>query len=307
MKLTDAIEGFFLEKRLRFSKRTVEGYRYHLAYFVTFLGDVEFETVTADDVRRYLDWLHRTRGLSKRSVHDSWVVLSSLWTWGEGEGFVVHIIRKKVGQPEYTERAIEIFTKDEMRRLVKAVGQPRTWTSSKGKVVVAERLCIERDKAIVLTLLDSGLRASELCALIVGDYDSQRGRLHVRHGKGDKARFVFLGDRSRKAIWRYLVTRPRAKAGEPLFATASGAHLDRNNLRHMLERNGKAAGVENVHPHRFRHTFAVEFLRNGGNVFELQQVLGHEQLSTVQRYVKLAEIDLESAGKRGSPADNWKL
>ena len=87
----------------------------------------------------------------------------------------------------------------------------------------------------------------------------------------------------------------------------SGSHLDRNNLRHMLSRNGKVAGVANVHPHRFRHTFAVEFLRNGGNVFELQQVLGHEQLSTVQRYVRLAEIDLESAGRRGSPADNWKL
>ena len=207
MKLTDAIEGFFLEKRLRFSKRTIEGYRYHLAYFVTFLGDVEFGGITSDDVRRFLDWLHTERGLSKRSVHDSWIVLSSLWTWGEGEGFVVHIIRRKVGQPEFTEKAIEIFTRDQVKQLVKAVSQLRTWTTSTGKVVTAGRPCVERDKAIVLTLLDSGIRASELCALTVGDYDTTRGRLHIRHGKGDKGRFVFLGDRTRKAIWRYLVTR----------------------------------------------------------------------------------------------------
>ena len=141
----------------------------------------------------------------------------------------------------------------------------------------------------------------------MGDYEAERGRLHIRHGKGDKGRFVFLGDRARKAVWRYLVNRPGAKAGQPLFATGSGGAIERNNLRHTLNRIAKAAGVDGVHPHRFRHTFAVEFLRNGGNVFELQQALGHEQLTTVQRYVRLAEVDLESAGKRGSPADNWRL
>lgn len=307
MKLITAVEGFFLEKRLRFSKRTVEGYHYHLDYFMGFMGNVEFEAIQSDDVRRFLEWLHVKKGLSKRTVHDAWVVLSSLWTWAENELGTVHIIRRKIGRPEYTERAIEVFTKDQIKALMQAVGRSKDWQTRKGKTTNSRRPCAERDKAILLVLLDCGLRASELCALTVRDYEAERGRVHIQHGKGDKGRFAFLGDRTRKAIWRYMATRPGAKADEPLFAAGSGSHLDRNNLRHTLTRIGAVAGVAGVHPHRFRHTFAVEFLRNGGNVFELQQILGHEQLATVQRYVRLAEVDLESAGRRGSPADNWKL
>lgn len=307
MKLTDAIQGYFLEKRSRFSKRTLGSYRYWLSYFVGFMGDVDFETITSNDVRRFLAWLEDDKGLSRRSVHDGWVVLSSLWSWAETELETPHIIRHKVKRPEFTQRAIEIFTQAQVKAILRAVGQPRTWQTSTGKTVRAARPCLERDRAIILVLLDSGIRASELCALTVGDYETERGRLHIRHGKGDKGRFIFLGDRARKAIWRYMATRPGARATDPLFATVSNNHIDRHNLRHMLEVNGKIAGVPNVHPHRFRHTMAVEFLRNGGNVFELQQILGHAQLSTVQIYVRLAEIDLETAGRRGSPADAWKL
>jgi site-specific recombinase XerD len=65
--------------------------------------------------------------------------------------------------------------------------------------------------------------------------------------------------------------------------------------------------VEGVHPHRFRHTFAIWFLRNGGNPLELQRILGHEKLETVLVYVRLAEVDIERAAKSASPVDGWKL
>lgn len=75
----------------------------------------------------------------------------------------------------------------------------------------------------------------------------------------------------------------------------------------MLIRLGVKAGVQDCHPHRFRHTFAVNFLRNGGNAFELQMALGHTTLETVQTYLSLAQTDLDAAHRKASPVENWQL
>lgn len=83
--------------------------------------------------------------------------------------------------------------------------------------------------------------------------------------------------------------------------------LTRQGILLLVKRLGQKEGIKNVHPHRFRHTFAVQFLHNGGNVFELQQLLGHTNLDMVKRYVKIAQMDLEVVARKASPADNWKL
>lgn len=307
MKLSVVIEGFFLDRRSQLSPRTAGNYEYHFAYLAEFIGgDTEFTAITTKRIKRYLEWLRNEKGLSRRTAHDSWIACSSLWTWAADELETAHIIRGKIAAPAFTEKEIDPFTKDEVKAIVGAIDHSNEWESRKGKKATSRRPTAARDRAIIATLLDSGIRASECCDLLISDYDQLRGRLNIRHGKGDKQRFVFLGDRSRKAIWKYLSERQGAKPTEPLFATQTGTRLDRNNLRHLLKNIAERAGVENCHPHRFRHTFAIMFLRNGGNVFELQKILGHTDLKTVQRYAKLAEIDIEAARGR-SPVDNWKV
>jgi len=150
------------------------------------------------------------------------------------------------------------------------------------------------------------LRASELCDLTIGDCEVERGRLHVAHGKMDKERFVTVGNRTRRALWRYLVTRGDVRPADPLFLTSRGTGLQRNSLSQMLQRIGDRAGVPHTHAHRFRHTFAITFLRNGGDLLTLQQLLGHESLAMVKNYVKLAGADIDRAA-RHSPADGWHL
>jgi integrase/recombinase XerD len=181
------------------------------------------------------------------------------------------------------------------------------WTSSKRLPAQSARPTGNRDRAILITLLDTGLRASELCKLTVKDYDPKTGRIGVKQGKGKKDRTVYLGTAARRVVWRYLADRPNAKPGEPLFATRELTHLDRDNLRHLIERTAERAGVEHANVHRFRHTFAINFLRNGGNLLELQRLLGHERLDTLHIYVQLAQSDLRAAQTMASPADNWKL
>jgi site-specific recombinase XerD len=113
--------------------------------------------------------------------------------------------------------------------------------------------------------------------------------------------------RAQKAIWRYVLERDRVRPADPLFASKTENAMERNNVRHTLAIIGNNAGVEDVHPHRFRHTFAIEFLHNGGNVFELKKILGHEKLATVEVYLGLANVDIQRAQQANSPADNWKL
>jgi integrase/recombinase XerD len=163
-----------------------------------------------------------------------------------------------------------------------------------------------------LLLLDTGLRSSELCALNLGDVDLKSGKILVRGGeaggaKGGKGRTVYLGAAARRAVWRYLVTRDdKTDERAPLFS-AGLRHLTRDALRHLVGRLGHAADVKDAHPHRFRHTFAITYLRWGGDVFTLQRLLGHGSLDMVQYYARLAQVDLEQAHRRASPVDNWQL
>lgn len=304
MKMSTTLEGYWLDRRRDFSKHTVTRYKNVFAYLMAFLDDVEFNDITTKDVKRFLAHLEDNKAYSRRSVHDALVCLSSLWTWAEKELGTPHIIRGKIAPIKYTEPVIEPFTQAEIKALLTGADYGKQWTRN-GKRIRSKRRTADRDRAIILVLLDTGIRAQELCDLTIADYDQKRGRLHIRHGKGDKARAVFLGDRSRKAIWRHMAERD-VKPAEPLFASRSGRHLQRDNMRQALQRIAAGAGVENVYPHRFRHTFAINFLRNGGNVLVLQALLGHEDIKTVQIYVRLAELDLEQSQKH-SPVDNWKL
>lgn len=83
--------------------------------------------------------------------------------------------------------------------------------------------------------------------------------------------------------------------------------MTRDNLLNLVVRIAKRAGVRGANVHRFRHTFAIQFLRNGGSVLALQDALGHERMETVRIYAKLAEVDLQAMQRAASPADGWEL
>jgi len=113
---------------------------------------------------------------------------------------------------------------------------------------------------------------------------------------------VFLGKTARRALWRYLVDREDGKdPSAPLFTDRYDHPMNKNSLRQAIARLGKNAGVKKCHPHRFRHTFSITYLRSGGDVFTLQALLGHSTLDMVKHYARIAEIDVEQAHRRASP------
>ena len=128
-------------------------------------------------------------------------------------------------------------------------------------------------------------------------------------GKGSKERFVYIGKKSKKAVWKYIsLARSEPIPGfDYLFLSFDGRQLKNRRVAYILTALGNRVGIKSVHAHRFRRTAAVQFIRNGGNIFALQQLLGHESLEMVRRYVELASKDVENAFKNSSPVDRWDL
>jgi integrase/recombinase XerD len=93
----------------------------------------------------------------------------------------------------------------------------------------------------------------------------------------------------------------------PLFIGKFGRPFNRDALRQVIKALGDKAGVNRIYPHRFRHTFAINYLRGNGDLFSLQILLGHSMLGMVKHYARLAEVDVERAHALASPADNWRL
>jgi integrase/recombinase XerD len=170
-----------------------------------------------------------------------------------------------------------------------------------------------RDQAIILTLLDTGLRAMELFKLVIRNVDQKTGRVEVKHGvigvaKGGKGRTVYLGKVARRTLWRYLAEREDASDPDaPVFMAQNGRLFNPNSLLQLIQGIADRSEVKNAYPHKFSYTFAITYLRSGGDIFTLQSLLGHASLEMVVHYAQITELDVEQAHRKASSADNWRL
>ena len=323
LPLSKALNGFTITKQAEgLSPRTVNSYLECLSKWVEHTGDRDISQVTGPQISSYLAWLrtdyqpHRfggkTHPLSAKTIRNVWIALSSFFHWAERE-LAVPFPMAQVRAPHPPRPSIPALTREEVARMLKACTYTRATVSATRRSFVTRRPSANRDTALILVLLDTGIRASELCALKIEDVDLATGRVEIRHGlqggaKGGKGRTIYLGKASRRALWRYLAGRDDGQDGEaPLFVTSSGRLMRPSILRHLLTRLGEKAGVFKAYPHKFRHTFAITYLRSGGDVFTLQQILGHSSLDTVRLYARIAQSDVAQAHRRASPVDNWRL
>ena len=166
--------------------------------------------------------------------------------------------------------------------------------------------CPKRDTALVYFLLDTGVRAAELCGLKLSDVKLSRGVATVM-GKGRKERDVCFDVDTRRVLVAYLKSSP-CEEEEFVFRSQGGnlqgQGMTPSGITQIIQRLGKAAGIadKRCSAHTFRHTFATEFIKNGGSAKALQMLLGHEDLQMTMRYVTLAQSDVESQHRHYSPA-----
>jgi integrase/recombinase XerD len=291
--------------------------------WIEYSGELDIGAVTAQQIRAYITFLlteytprritgHNDIKLSPKTVRNAWITLSAFFRWA-AEEFNIPSPMKTVPAPKFTNKPVEAFTREEVEAMIKACDTSKEAQTDRRRKFTMQRTTGLRDRAIIMVLLDTGLRASELTGLTIGDVDTKTGKVTVRHGieghaKGRKGRFVYLGKAARRTLWRYLASREDSgNPDAPLFLGRFGSPLGRNALRQLISTLGTKAGVKNAHPHRFRHTFAITYLRSGGDLFTLQRLLGHSSLDMVQIYAKVAEIDAERVHQKASPADNWHM
>jgi site-specific recombinase XerD len=161
-----------------------------------------------------------------------------------------------------------------------------------------------RDKAIIMVMLDTGMRASETLSLNITDFDGL-GELQVRNGKGGKSRTVFLSEKTRRALRQYL--RTRKDQNPALWINHFKARLHYEGLRGIFQRLAKQAGLEDTpKAHGFRRAYALESLRAGCDLITLQRTLGHSDLGVLRQYLKLTNADLQATHARTSPVDRLK-
>lgn len=317
LTLAQAIEGFLLEKQAqRLSPYTIKDYTVAFRKLQAFLGDPVFASITLDQMRAFMADLGKPRQpdgiaprpvmvLSKKTMLNVHTALSALWTWAVTEGLTKRHLLHEIPRPE--KRAVTPFTEQDIKTLLAACDRSKPYERPGKKTSDHGRATGLRDRAIILLLLDTGIRASELSDMQIQQVDIKNKRIRVM-GKGSKERMLPISPTTTKAVWRYLSTQRKDEAvDQPLFLTLVGRAVTRTGLLQLLNSLGERAGVPNCHPHRFRHTFAVNFLRNGGNAYELQMSLGHSTLEMVKTYLSLSEADLENAHKRASPVEKWRL
>ena len=163
-----------------------------------------------------------------------------------------------------------------------------------------------RDRAMIALMLDTGLRVSEVLSLEVSRIDWVNCSATVM-GKGRKERMVPFSARTGQVLLEYTRERAKKPALDPqFFLGRTGRRLERTKVRKLVVRYGKTAGIEGVRvsPHTLRHTFAVMYVRNGGDSFSLQEILGHSTLEMTRRYVHLARHDVAEQHKKYSPMES---
>jgi len=316
--LSKAIEVFLIARLSdSYSKATISQYKWALDRFVN-QEDKSLSHITTADIRRFLAYLQtdyqpvRPGGnaapLGSASIFAAWKAIRAFYKWASPE-LGIENPSAKIPPPKHMSAVIIPLSQEEIKLLLRACEKLKTTTTDKRQSYTMTRPTASRDRAILLTLLDTGLRVGELCRLKVSDCNLRTGEIVVNpigSGVKSRARVVPLGASSRKAISLYLAL-DNTDENAPLFQKDEGGFMDRGNVLHSLVGLGKRAGVRNVHPHRVRHTFAIQYLRNGGDVFSLQRILGHTTLTMTQHYLALANADDAEAHRRASPVDMWKL
>lgn len=314
-ELARLIQGYRLcAKTEGKSDKTIAIVANSVSYFENFLRSEGLPTdvtqIGSREIRAFILYLQQKRcfsghplnktqerGLSGHTINCYLRSIRVFWSWLVSEEIIEANPLARLKIPKPPKKVITTFSDRQLEQLLNGIDT----STAEGY----------RDQAIILTLLDTALRVSELVNIRLDDLWLEEGLIKVM-GKGGKERFVPIGKSIQRILWRY-INRYRAEPVTPncdfLFLTTHGRPMTKDRIDKKMSRYGEKAGIRGVRcsPHTLRHTAAIRFLRNGGDVFSLQRMLGHSTLEMTRRYCELADVDVKRAHATASPVDNLGL
>ncbi len=261
------------------SAHTLRAYGNDLAQFAAYAGDADLRSLDHVRIRGFLSHLYE-RGLSKTSVARALAALRSLYRWLAREGLADQNPAALVSTPKLPKRLPRVPTIEEMNTVLD------------GDMPAAAPFP-ERDRAILELLYSCGIRNSELIGINLDDIRWSGEAILIR-GKGRKERYVPFGDSAGAALAAYVPARQkllaeRKKSTPALLINQRGGRLTTRSVGRIVKRIAVAKGLSpDVHPHTLRHAFGTHMLEEGADLRAIQELLGHERLSTTQRYTQLS-------------------
>ena len=290
------------------TEKTVQWYNLSLHLFNEFLKKNNHSTLLRDLdlelIRTYILYLqkrpkfeghpfipNRDERLSPVSIENHVRALKGFFNWLHKEGYTEEAVLARLKSPEVPRVLIEPLNDVELAAIFSALD---AHTSSGA-----------RDVCVATLMLDTGIRATEAITAQAKDVHIEDGYLKVM-GNGQKERIVPFGSASQRSLLKYFYhfrADPVHQGIGNFFLTLDGYPMSYNALRLVMKRLAARSGVEHLHAHLLRHTFAVNYLVNGGDLFTLQQILGHTTLEMVRRYVALSNAHVMTQHKRFSPVD----
>ena len=262
------------------SAHTLRAYGNELRRFAEYLGpEARWKGIDHITIRGYLSHLH-SEGLSKVSVARALAALRSMYKWLAREGVVEQNPAKLVATPRLPKKLPRVPTMEEINGLL-------------NREMPENAAFPERDRAIFELLYGCGLRNSELVGTELGDIEEANGVILVR-GKGKKQRYVPLEGAAAEALKAYRQARQQVlnatgKSSRRLFINRRGGQLTTRSVGRIVKQIAVARGLPpDIHPHTLRHAFGTHMLTEGADLRAIQELLGHERLSTTQKYTQLS-------------------
>ncbi len=272
-----ATEQFLASLRQRnASAHTVKAYRGDLEVFSTHIGKRDLKSVDHIAIRGFLSHLYDS-GLGKTSVARSLAAVRSLYRWLAQEGMVEQNPASLVSTPKLSKKLPRVPTIEEMNGVLDGT-MPEVASFP------------ERDQLLFELLYGCGIRNSELVGINLDDIRLSNEAILIR-GKGKKERYVPFGDSVKSALAFYLPLRRSLlkKTSPALLINRRGGRLTTRSVGRIIKKIAVAKGLSpDVHPHTLRHAFGTHMLEEGADLRAIQEMLGHERLSTTQRYTQLS-------------------
>lgn len=278
------------------SKRTAEVYNAALRNLSAYCADIDtelaWETLDADVVRGWLA-AQMGRGVQARTIGPLLAAVRSFYRYLLREGVVTVDPVHKLSPPKCPKTLPQFLKKKEVEALLNDVQYPDTYEGA-------------RDRAIMVMLCTTGIRAAEILGMSVGDFSLDECQLKVT-GKRNKQRIIPFGLRLKEALTAYLPHREHFLARQEtpvtaLFLNKRGRPMRYNELRKVVRTIlGSVTSLKKRSPHVLRHTFATTMLDNGGDLEAIQQLLGHESVATTEIYTHTSFAELREQYAKAHP------
>ena len=260
------------------SQKTIDRYVYIIGRFMAQAG-VSTRRVTVYHLRSYLA-AEKDRGISDSTLEGYRAVFSSYFNWLWRESLIDRNPCANLGTIKCAKKEKKTYSQVDLERLNSQAAKQQDGL---------------RDRAIINFLMSTGCRISEMVSLDRNSVDLERLECVV-HGKGNKERFVYLSEVAGMLLAEYL--RQREDDNPALFINCRGQRFLPGGVRFMLNEIAKKAGVEHVHPHKFRRTLATDLSRHGMGITEIACILGHDRIDTTMAYVVMNKETVKNSYRK---------